>query len=95
MDDGVLDVCVLRRFYFRDVVRMAWQMLFGDIRADRAVEFYQAADIEIHTDPPLDLQIDGEEVAQHPPLSIKVLPGALRIRVPPAMLAEDANSAAA
>jgi YegS/Rv2252/BmrU family lipid kinase len=82
MDDGVLDICVLRRFYFRDVLRMGWTTLFGDIRADRAVEFYQAKTTEILSDPPLDLQIDGEEVEQQTPLRVEVRPGALRVRVP-------------
>lgn len=82
MDDGVLDVCVLRRFYLRDVVRMLWHTLFGDIRSDRAVEFYTANTIEIVTDPPLDLQIDGEKVDGQTPLRIKVCPKALKIRVP-------------
>lgn len=83
MDDGLLDVCVLRRFYFRDVCRMIWQTLFGDIRSDRAVEFYQAGRIEIRTTPPLDLQIDGEEVQQQTPLVAEIRPASLRVRVPP------------
>jgi len=82
MDDGVLDVCVLRRFHFRDAVRMLWKTLFADIREDRAVEFYTAESIEITTDPPLNLQIDGEEVDQQTPLGIKICPKALKIRVP-------------
>jgi YegS/Rv2252/BmrU family lipid kinase len=85
MDDGKLDVCILRRFYFRDVIRMIWTSLFGDIRQDRAVNFYQAKHIEILSDPPLDLQIDGEEVEQTTPLVTEVLPKALRVRVPMAL----------
>ena len=82
MDDGLLDVCVLRRFYFRDALRMGWQTLFGDIRDDRAVEFYQAKRTEITSNPPLDLQIDGEEVEEKTPLVVEVRPNALRVRVP-------------
>ena len=82
MDDGLLDVCVLRRFYFRDVIRMIIRTLFGDVRRDRAVAFYQARRIEIDSDPPLDLQIDGEEVDQRKPLIVEVVPQALQVRVP-------------
>ncbi len=82
MDDGLLDVCVLRRFYFRDVVRLIWRSILGTMPADRAVEFYQARRVELKSDPPLDVQIDGEEVEQTMPLSAEVVPHAILVRVP-------------
>lgn len=94
MDDGVLDVCILRRFYLRDALRMGWQTLFGDIRADRAVGFYQAKRTEITSNPPLDLQIDGEEVEQQTPLVVEVRPKALRVRVPLAAPLPDTEAKA-
>ncbi len=82
MDDGLLDLCILRRFYFRDLVRMTWHSLWGNLPEDRAVAFYQARRIEIKSDPPLDLQVDGEVVDLTTPLVAGVLPKALRVRVP-------------
>jgi YegS/Rv2252/BmrU family lipid kinase len=82
MDDGVLDLCILHRFYFRDMLRMIWNSLRGQLEADRAVSFYQARKIEIHSDPPLDLQIDGEVVDMTTPLVTEVLPRVLTVRVP-------------
>ncbi len=82
MDDGLLDLCILRRFYFRDLLRMAWRSLLGNLPGDRAVAFYQAKRIEIKSDPPLDLQVDGEVVDLTTPLVTGVLPKALRVRVP-------------
>lgn len=82
MDDGVLDLCILRRFYVRDLLRMLWSAIRGQLPADRAVAFYQARRIEIQSDPPLDLQVDGEVVEQTTPLVAEVLPRALRVRVP-------------
>lgn len=82
MDDGKLDLCVLRRFYFRDFLRMLWHSLQGKLPSDRAVSFYQAAKIEVRSEPPLDLQIDGEVVNMHTPLVAQVLPGALKVTVP-------------
>jgi YegS/Rv2252/BmrU family lipid kinase len=82
MDDGRLDLCILRRFYLRDFLRMLWHALRGNLPADRAVAFYQARRIEIRSDPPLDLQIDGEVVDLTTPLVAGVLPKALRVRVP-------------
>lgn len=82
MDDGLLDLCILRRFYFRDLVRMVWRSLLGNLPGDRAVAFYQARRIEIKSNPPLDLQVDGEVVDLTTPLVAGVLPGALCVRVP-------------
>lgn len=81
-DDGLLDVCILRRFYFRDVMRILIRSLWGDVRHDRAVTFLQAKRIEIRSDPPLDLQVDGEEVESRAPLVAEVVPAALKVRVP-------------
>lgn len=82
MDDGQIDLCILHRFYFRDFLRMLARGLLGQLQRDRAVSFYQAARIEIRSNPPLDLQIDGEAVQESTPLVAAVKPGALRVRVP-------------
>jgi len=82
MDDGVLDLCILHRFYFRDVVRMMWRSITKSLPEDRAVSFFQAKRIEIRSDPPLDLQVDGEVVDMTTPLVTEVLPQSLRVRVP-------------
>jgi YegS/Rv2252/BmrU family lipid kinase len=82
MDDGLLDLCVLHRFYFRDILRMIWRSLWGNLPEDRAVSFFQAKRIEIDSNPPLDLQVDGEVVDMTTPLIAEVLPKALTVRVP-------------
>lgn len=82
MDDGLLDLCVLHRFYFRDILRMIWHSLWRNLPEDRAVSFFQAKCIEIESDPPLDLQVDGEVVDMTTPLVAEILPNALTVRVP-------------
>lgn len=81
MDDGKLDLCILHRLGIRDLARLFWRGLFGNIEDDRVVSFFQAATIELTTDPPLDLQIDGEVVDTKPPLKVEVRPKALKVRV--------------
>lgn len=93
MDDGLLDVCVLRRFYFRDVARLIWRSILGTMPDDRAVEFHQARRVEIRSAPPLDLQIDGEEVDKINPLIAEVVRHALLVRLPPEKAAEAAFEA--
>ena len=83
MDDGLLDLCILRSFGFRDLVRMIWNSLTGKLERDRSVSFYQAKRIEIATDPPQRVQIDGEpEEDLKLPFVCEVVPRALRVRVP-------------
>lgn len=82
MDDGLLDVCILHRFFLRDVFRLVGNSILGRVRQDRAVSFYQARRIELNSDPPLDLQIDGEIVDLKTPLVVEIVPRALRVRVP-------------
>ena len=82
MDDGLLDICILHRFYLRDVFRLMWHSVTGKVREDRAVSFSQAKRIELRSEPPLDVQIDGEVVDLKTPLVIEIAKGALRVRVP-------------
>ena len=82
MDDGKLDLCILHSFGLRDLVRIIWHSLVGQLPKDRGVSFYQAKSIEITTDPPLDVQVDGEVEDLPLPLVARVVPQALQVRVP-------------
>ncbi|CAN5728058.1 diacylglycerol kinase family lipid kinase [soil metagenome] len=82
LDDGLLDVCVLRHFGVADVFRLGVRILTGGLREDRALEFHQARRIEIKADPPLEVQIDGEPVDAKTPIVAEARPHALRVRVP-------------
>ncbi len=93
MDDGKLDLVVLHRLMLRDLLRLAWRGIFGKIEEDRAVSFFQGAKIELTTDPPLDMQIDGEVVDTKPPLTIEVRPKSLKVRVPQEEVANEKEEA--
>ena len=82
MDDGKIDLVVLHSFGFRDLVRIVWHSLRGQLPKDRGVSFYQAKRIEISTNPPLDVQVDGEVEELPLPLIAEVVTDALRVRVP-------------
>jgi len=86
MNDGQLDFCILHRFGLGDCARMIVKMVMGTLPKDRAVTFSQARKIEILSEPPLDLQIDGEVVDESTPLTAEVVPKALTVRVPPEYL---------
>lgn len=80
LDDGLLDVCILRRFNFGDVIRIGIRTIFGRLPQDRALVFYQAKRIELRAHPPLAVQIDGEIVEAKTPIEAEVLPNALQVR---------------
>ena len=90
MDDGLLDLCILHSFGFRDLLRIVWNSLTGGLQHDRSISFYQAKRIEISTDPPLRVQVDGElEEDLKLPLISEVIPNALRVRVPQQKTAKE------
>ena len=93
MDDGLLDLCILHSFGFRDLLRIVWNSLTGKLERDRSVSFYQAKRIEIATQPPLRVQVDGElEEDLQLPLVSEVIPDALRVRVPQAKTEKEVES---
>lgn len=89
MDDGKLDLVILHRFEPKDAVRLLWNGLCGKLERDRVVSTFQATKISIESDPPLDLQIDGEEVELRPPLVTQARPGALKVKVPTPEMVES------
>lgn len=82
LDDGVLDVCVLKRFEWTDIPHLGWNLLRGRLAADRAMEFRQARTVEVRANPPLEIQIDGEPVEARTPIRAEAIPKALRVRCP-------------
>lgn len=83
LDDGRLDVCVLRRFGLRDLFRLSVRAVAGGLRTDRALSFHQAKRVELKAVPPLEVQIDGEPVAAKTPIVAEAIPRALKVCVPP------------
>lgn len=94
MDDGLLDLCILHSFGLRDLVRIVWHSLTGHLQQDQGVSFYQARKIEVLTNPPLDVQVDGEVEDLDLPLVCEIVPGALRVRVPRDAKSDAASDAA-
>ncbi len=82
MDDGQLDLVILHHLNPLDLVRLGWKALFGALKHDRALTCVAGKTMQIKSNPPLDLQIDGEIVDKRPPLEVEVRPGALRVAVP-------------
>jgi YegS/Rv2252/BmrU family lipid kinase len=79
LDDGVLDVVLLRADGFLDSVGAALQFV-GGVEGGQ-VEYARGAEVTVEMEPSRPMQMDGE-AAGGTPFTAKVLPGALRVLVP-------------
>jgi YegS/Rv2252/BmrU family lipid kinase len=77
--DGLLDVILVRDRRFQSFVGIGKSVASSSPNQD-TVYHWQAKDIKISTDPPQSIQVDGE-VGWETPISIKVVPQAVRVLV--------------
>lgn len=83
MDDGLLDVFVFRGLGgFLYMLRMAGQLFVGRHLENPRVVQRTARQITLWTETPMAVQADGEPLGTTP-ISVRVVPRALRVRVPP------------
>jgi diacylglycerol kinase (ATP) len=83
LDDGRLDVCVVRARSALDYPRLAWNALLGRQKHDPSMRCLSAdRSIVITANQPLPVQGDGEFIG-HTPVQVDVVPGAVQVIVPP------------
>jgi diacylglycerol kinase (ATP) len=81
MDDGQLDVCVIRDISKLKLLGVFPSVYFGRHLGIREVEYFSAACARVETGRPLDVYADGEFVCRTP-VEVGVAQGALRVIVP-------------
>jgi diacylglycerol kinase (ATP) len=82
IDDGLLDVCVIKGDSFIAALRHTIAILRRSYSHNPAIDYYRARSIKIIATPRLPVQIDGDPLGQTP-LTFEVNPGALRALLPP------------
>ncbi len=83
VDDGKLAVCVIRARSILDYVRIGWSMIILRERRQPHVDCRNAEKrVLIETRDPLPLQADGDVIGETP-VEIHLVPGAVRVIVPP------------
>jgi diacylglycerol kinase family enzyme len=86
LDDGKLDVVVLAPAGLPGWADVGYRIALGSRRDDAQLERFQATTVAIEAEgipaPGLPRQLDGEIVETSSALSVRVLPGALLVRVP-------------
>ena len=82
LDDGSLDVYVFRGRGGAAAFHHFFSVLAQYHVRDPQIRYYRARRVEVHTDRPMAVQVDGEAYGQSP-LRVEVAPRALKILVPP------------
>ena len=80
-DDGILDVGVLAPAGLAGWVSVGYRAVLASRRDDAQLTRFRARSVEVCAAAPLPRQIDGEVIGPGDALSVRVLPGALRVRV--------------
>lgn len=82
LDDGRIDVCIVRARTMLNYMRLTWHIVRGQHRQNPHVRYITAERaVAVHSGHPLPVQADGEIIGQTP-IEVKVVPGALRVVVP-------------
>ena len=81
VDDGLLDVCLVRPVPRLEVLRMIPKTFRGGHVDHPAVSMYQTRRLKVDSREPLPLWADGEPITQTP-ATIEVVPGGLSVLVP-------------
>jgi YegS/Rv2252/BmrU family lipid kinase len=82
MDDGLLDVLIFKGVGFRYIMRHILKVVSGRHLEDPKVIHRQARRITIQSQSKLSVQADGDPLGTTP-VALRVIPGALRLLVPP------------
>jgi diacylglycerol kinase (ATP) len=82
LDDGELDVFIVRARTVADYVRLFWSVSFARQSPDSELRFRTVRrEISIASDPPLPVQADGEAIG-YTPVEVVILPAAVEVIVP-------------
>ena len=80
-DDGVFDVAILDAASIPGAARIVWWMFLRRPHFVPGITFLRASRVTLSSQPPLPVQADGE-AAGETPLTVEVLPLALRVLAP-------------
>ena len=81
MDDGLLNVTVIKDFPKDEAGKVAFQLFSGELEENRYTELYEGRDILISADAPMLYHIDGEPRPATQKLQISVIPDNLTVFV--------------
>lgn len=82
LDDGCLDICILRAYTALDYLAIAWNVIMRRQRKESRLHFLRAEhSVIVRSSRPLPVEGDGEFIG-HTPVEIGVVPNAVKVIVP-------------
>jgi diacylglycerol kinase (ATP) len=81
IDDGLLDVFVIRRADMAELSALA-TILMSSTAQVSGLPHWQARDVSIEADPPQGVEVDGDEIGGTP-VRARLIPSVLKVIVPP------------
>jgi YegS/Rv2252/BmrU family lipid kinase len=82
LNDGLLDICIVHRLTFFDLLFVMPKLFKGRIRDYSGVEFHTANFIRLERERPDFINLDGEAVLEDAVVNISVLPRSLKVVTP-------------
>ncbi|MCK4663925.1 MAG: diacylglycerol kinase family lipid kinase [Bacteroidales bacterium] len=82
VDDGLIDLCILKKFPFYKTPDLAQKLFFKTIDKSKYIEIIKTKKLIIRNKELLKVHIDGEPITIKDDLNINVLQGALKVIVP-------------
>ena len=83
LDAGALGIVVARLQSPAEAARFARMQASGRTRRPRGWVEWTDTSFEVRSGQPVEVGIDGEAMVLDPPIRFRILPGALRLRIPP------------
>ncbi len=82
LDDGLMELWLFDGENLEELLQQAWSLWSGKHVNSKRVKFMQFKKVILESDAPIYLQMDGEPEFGGMQVSIKVLPGALKVLIP-------------
>ena len=82
ISDGLLDVMVVTKADLPSLIALAATVVGGAENDAPALQHWQVKQVTISSDPPQQVQVDGEMLAQTP-IDVQIVPEAVKVIVPP------------
>jgi YegS/Rv2252/BmrU family lipid kinase len=80
-DDGLLDVCVVRKRSMLGRIVVALDFLLRREQRHQWVSYARCTSVEVRTRKPVAIQVDGDPLG-HTPATFRIVPGSLKVIVP-------------
>ena len=81
MDDGLLDVVVVKEIRRSRILKYGWAVLTNRIASMSGVEYLQAKELKLSSKGRVPVETDGDAAGELP-VNVTVQPHALRVLVP-------------